>query len=107
MHPVRHKPTGCLWKVLCSELEHPGDIVPELDDEADHGNRDDDRDNCNHKVQEAWHQCDNTIDNWADGSIEIESHFCYILAEHCNNPYSIPRIFKCCCVLRRETKYVF
>lgn len=90
-----------------SEIHHLYDLVPELDDEADNAHGDDDWNHRYDEREEAGHEQYDAIDNWADGCIEIESHCLYILAEHCNNPYSIPRIFKCYSLLRRERKHCF
>ena len=108
MHPVSDKPTGSLWVfTVCLEFEHIDNAAEEGYDELCHGDGDQDRDKPHDKREEAGHQCHDTIDDGADSSIEIESHFWYILAEHCNKRYSTHRIFKCCSILRRRIFYFF
>lgn len=108
MHPVSDKPTGSLWVfAVCLEFEHIDNAAEEAHNELRNCDGDQDWDKPHDKREEAGHQCDYSIDDGADGSIEIESHFWYILSEHCNKRYSTHRIFKGCSVLRRSIFYFF
>ena len=108
MHPVSDKPTGSLWVfAVCLEFKHIDNRAEEADDELRDCDSDQDRDKRHDKREEAGHQRDYSIDDRADGSIEIESHFGYILAEHCNKRYSTNRIFKGCSSSRRRIFYFF
>jgi hypothetical protein len=65
---------------VCSEVEHLYDAVPELENELHYCHRDNHRDYRDDQVQKCGHEIDNTIDDGADCSVEIESHFLFLLA---------------------------
>lgn len=62
IRPTRLLQTG-------SEIHHSENLIPELDDEADHRQGDDHRYDSNHEVEEAGHERDDTIDDGADGCV--------------------------------------
>lgn len=58
-----------LQRGMCSDIQHRQDLVPELDDEANHRERDYHRHYGNNQSKEAGHEFNNAIENRTDGPV--------------------------------------